>query len=390
MEEDAVRLDWLKPATEDAGTYVSVVFDATRNDETGAHEIDLRWQDAREQLARAGAPAAALDAVGEVAVQPTGVGGPVGRAVVATEAGIVVDRILPDPPLREESTAGPVPNLMPLVRSLADDVHYVLVELDRVGADITVAHSSTPGQAEEHTVDGDHDVLHKFRGGGWAHLRFQYRVQDSWDHNAATVAEDLDKIVRKEHPEAIFLTGDTKAASSLRSKASQAVLELLVDVQGGSRHAGVREDVFEKNLAQALEQVRARRRDALVAEFEQEIGRTRTGQGPDSSGGVGRAVEGLAAVVDALRRSQVQTLLLHDEPSSTATVWTGPDPLVLGTTREEVTALGVAEPVQVRADAALVRALAATDAEIELVTDRPELAEGIGALLRYADPSTPH
>ena len=140
MEEDAVRLDWLKPATEDAGTYVSLVFDATRNDENGAHEIDLRWQDARQELARAGAPAAALDALGEVAVQPTGVGGPVGRAVVATASGVVIDRLLPEPPLREESTAGPVPNLMPLVRSLVDDVHYVPRELDRVGADIKATH----------------------------------------------------------------------------------------------------------------------------------------------------------------------------------------------------------------------------------------------------------
>ncbi|PPK98136.1 hypothetical protein CLV92_102289 [Kineococcus xinjiangensis] len=383
-----MRLDWLKPATEDAGTYVSVVFDATRNDETGAHEIDLRWQDAREQLVKAGAPAAALDAVGEVAVQPTGVGGRIGRAVVATESGVVIDRILPQPPVREESTAGPVPNLMPLVRSLADDVHYVLVELDRVGADITVAHSASPGEAQEHTVDGDHDVLHKYHGGGWAHRRFQLRVQDSWDQNAATVAEDLDKIIAKERPAAVFVTGDVKAQHSLRSKATQRVLELLEEVPGGGRHAGVREDLFEQNLTEALERVRAGRRSAVVDQFEQEIGRVRNGLIDGASSGL--AVEGLAAVVDALRRSQVRVMLVRDDPSSTATLWTGPDPMLIGTSREDVEAMGVSAPVQVRADAALVRALAATDAEIELVMVRPQMAEGIGALLRYVDESTPH
>ncbi|WP_459643220.1 baeRF2 domain-containing protein [Kineococcus sp. NUM-3379] len=386
-----MRLDWLKPATEDAGTYVSLVFDATRDDANGAHEIDLRWQDARDQLARAGAPAAALDAVAEVAVQPTGVGGRVGRAVVATESGVVIDRLLPEPPVREESTAGPVPNLMPLVRSLADDVHYVLVELDRVGADITVAHSSSPDtEPEQHTVDGDHDLLHKIRGGGWAHLRFQYRVQDSWDHNAATVADDLDKLLGREKPEALFVTGDVKAIHSLRGKASQRVLELLEEVPGGGRSAGVHEEVFRQNLSMAVDRVRSGRRGRVVDEFEQEIGRTRTGQGPDASAGLGRAVEGLVPVVDALRRSQVQVLLVHDDPSSTATLWTGPDALLLGTSREEVLAMGVSDAVEVRADAALVRALAATDAEIELVTDVPRMAEGIGALLRYADASTAH
>ncbi|GAA4976458.1 Vms1/Ankzf1 family peptidyl-tRNA hydrolase [Kineococcus glutinatus] len=384
-----MKLDWLKPATEDAGTYVSLVFDATRNDETGAHEIDLRWQDARTQLARAGAPAAALDAVGEVAVQPTGVGGRVGRAVVATASGIVIDRLLPSPPLREESTAGPVPNLMPLVRSLAHDVRYVLVEMDRAGADVTVAHSDAPGTAEEQTVEGDHDLLHKVPGGGWAALRYQYAVQDSWDHNAATVAEHLDKLVARENPEAVFVTGDTKAMHSLRSKASQRVLALVEEVPGGSRHAGVKEEVFERNLAQALEGVRTRRRDRVVEQFEQEIGRTRTLQGPSSTGGRGLAVEGLTAVVDALRRSQVQVLLLRDDPTSTLRLWTGSDPLCLGASAEEVRALGEPDPVEVAADAALVRAVAASDAEMELVAERPDAAQGIGALLRYADPSTP-
>jgi hypothetical protein len=51
--------------------------------------------------------------------------------------------------------------------------------------------------------------------------------------------------------------------------------------------------------------------------------------------------------------------------------------------------MGVQHPQRVRADAALLRALAATEANLVLVTpDEIDLDGGVGALLRYADAST--
>ena len=50
---------------------------------------------------------------------------------------------------------------------------------------------------------------------------------------------------------------------------------------------------------------------------------------------------------------------------------------------------GVKEPVKVRADAALVRAVAGTGAQLFLVTpEQVELDHGIGAVLRYEDGDT--
>ncbi|WP_432545614.1 baeRF2 domain-containing protein [Kineococcus sp. SYSU DK004] len=383
-----MKLDWLKPVAVDPGPHVAVYADVSRNNETGAHEIDLRWRDARDELSAQGAPSAALEALDEVAGEPVEVGGRVGRALVASAQGVELDVLLPDPPLRDEATTGRVAHLMPLVRSLADDVRYVLVELDRAGADITVSRSDSPRGGEKRTVEGGHDVLHKIPGGGWSALRYQRRVEDSWDANAGAVADALADLVRTEHPEVVLLTGDVKAAAALRDKAAKPVLELLADVPGGSRHAGAKEDAFAAAVAEALEVVRRRRRDALVDEFEQEIGRTRTGQGPDGAGGAGRAVEGMRAVVGALSRGQVRTLLLRDDPTSDLRLWIGDDPTQVATTDEDLRAMGVSDPLEVRADAALLRALAATDAEIELVAERPVMDGGIGAVLRYADPST--
>jgi hypothetical protein len=62
---------------------------------------------------------------------------------------------------------------------------------------------------------------------------------------------------------------------------------------------------------------------------------------------------------------------------------------VLVQVHRELRAMAVQEPQQVRADAALLRALVGTDAALVLVDPGTvELDGGVGALLRYADEST--
>ncbi|PRY11398.1 Vms1/Ankzf1 family peptidyl-tRNA hydrolase [Kineococcus rhizosphaerae] len=374
-----MKLDWLKDVALDPGPHVTVYTDATRDRETGAHDIDLRWHEARTALAGQGAPEPALVALDAVATEPTGVGGHVGRAMIATATGLELDVVLPAPPPQEEATTGPVAHLMPLVRSTADDVRYVLVELDRAGADITVTSSGALRAADVHSVEGGHDLLHKGSGDNRAEHRYQHAVQDSWDHNAAAVADDVADLVRREHPDVVLVTGDAKAVAAFKDKAPVALTQLLCEVKGGGRAAGTRERAFTANVAHALDEVRTRRRQAVVDRFVQERGRQ------------GRAVEGLGPVVAALRAGQVATLLLLDDPTATGHLWAGTGPLELATTTTDLHAIGVRDVEEVRTDAALVRALAASDAEIELVP-RPEedgqepllaMADGIGALLRY-------
>jgi hypothetical protein len=105
-----------------------------------------------------------------------------------------------------------------------------------------------------------------------------------------------------------------------------------------------------------------------------------------ASSGVGDvlAAAGIADTVAALRQAQVETLLILDDPSSDARAWIGPDPVHIALTAEELTELGVREPVQDRLDAALVRAAAGTDASIvTLAPGQLDLSDGLGATLRY-------
>jgi hypothetical protein len=101
------------------------------------------------------------------------------------------------------------------------------------------------------------------------------------------------------------------------------------------------------------------------------------------------AVTGLSDVVARLRRGQVGTVLPADDPSPTDTLWMDPgDPAVVAVDDRELRESGV-DPVRVRADSGLVRAIAGTGAELVLVQPgEATLRHGIGAVLRYADAST--
>ncbi|GAA4315612.1 hypothetical protein GCM10023178_25710 [Actinomadura luteofluorescens] len=98
-----------------------------------------------------------------------------------------------------------------------------------------------------------------------------------------------------------------------------------------------------------------------------------------------RAVSGLDATTEAVRQARVETLLLADEPDSQARLWVGPDPSQVATTAEELREeFGVSDPREERADAALVRAAAATDGElVVLPSDGPAPALQVGAVLRF-------
>ncbi|WP_129336732.1 Vms1/Ankzf1 family peptidyl-tRNA hydrolase [Cellulomonas endophytica] len=382
-----MKLDWLKPLVRRPGPFVTVHIDATRADTRADREMRDRWQGLRRDLLEQGCDETVLANLDDRVAEATGVGGRHGRILVATTEGVLLDRVLPVPPARDEAVCASEPALLGAARAGEEEVPHLLVEVDRSGANLTWSYGTgVPGQDVETTVEGGHDELRKVPTGGWSQRRFQSRAEDSWERNAAAVAAEIDRIAGEKHPEAVLVTGDVRAVALVREAVNPTHKELLVELSGGSRAEGVKTDVFESRVKEALDVVRARRREAVLDVFRQERGRA------------GAAVTGLADVVDALRRAQVRELVLDEattlpgSPLADRRLHVGPDPLQLGLSADDLASLGVqdGEGDELRADIALVDAAVGSDAGITFAeTGSVELVDGVGAILRYEDASTP-
>lgn len=359
------------------GPFSTICMDVSRIDESARHELEKRWAAYDRELEALGAPRADRSAMGDAVLAPPHGGGPQSRLVVAANGQIVLDEQLPGRPRREEFCFGPAPHLLPAARALADRVVHVVAKVDRSGATVEVR--GMRGEPERFTVQGDHDVLHKVPGGGTAHRKIQARVEDSVGRNADEVAASLRRVVNRYRPELLFLAGDEKAISALLHGAGDEVTAIAVRIPSGGRAPGSSDSALENAIAARIADHRqAQRREVLdrfrAAEARQDL-----------------AVQGYEAVVDALRRGQVQELLLRDDGPSESTVWMGADPHQIGTGRSDVEALAAQDPQRVRADAGMVWTALACDGGITLVDqDEPRLVDGVGALLRWSDRSTPH
>ncbi|MFL6152560.1 MAG: Vms1/Ankzf1 family peptidyl-tRNA hydrolase [Ornithinibacter sp.] len=359
--------------------FTSVALDVTHTDPATTDDVERRWRRQADSLLEQGAPAELVDLLGETLTEPTGLSGERTRVVVATDR-VLLDQVLPGRPVRDEACVGRIPLLMPLLRAWARFVPHAVVRLDRAGADIDVL--STPDAPPRHLErDGGHDVMHQFGGGGWSQRRFQSRVEDSWQHNAGAVADALARVQHDLHPQLVLVGGDDKAWGQLRGQVSEPVAGRLVRLTTGGRADGVSTQAEEEAVRHELEQWRVDRREELFETYREERTKAR------------RVAEGLSAVVTALQRGQVETLVLRDDPTSTAQLWVGRSPLALGEAADDVAeSAGRAEPLLVRADLALPWALVGSGAGLVLVEDDDdvELVDGVGALLRWSDESTPH
>jgi hypothetical protein len=354
-----VKLPWLTPVLEAEGPVVSVHLDTTRTDPLAAGELEARWARMRTDLAADGAPEGLLEEIQETVLAPLPLGGRHGRSVFATDAGILVDRVLPAPPSRESAHRGEFPQLLPLLRLVPFAVSQLLVVVDRAGADLhlrapenpSIAHGPN-GLGEDGRVEGGHDVLHKASVGGgpqhgWRADNFEARVEDSWERNADAVADALERTLRERSVDMVMLSGDVRAIGLLREALGRETRERILEVPGGSRGAALDRGPFREALTAATDEFIAARQQELAERFRESQARD------------GASVGGAAEVAQALRRGQVEELVFV----------TGHEPE------------GIEE---------LLRGALTTDAAVSaLQEDTLGIPEGVGALLRWRDDATP-
>lgn len=360
------------------GPFATVCADVTHTTENADTELELRVRTIADRLSEQGAPEPVVEAVRTRLLEGND-GGEAGRLrgralVVAADGRVVLDEALVDAPLREVAEWSPQPNLTPVLRQLPGRVPHIVVLTDRVGADITYV--GADGEADEvKSVDGDDFQIHKVQVGGWAHHRFQHNAENKWVHNADAVAGQITSMARRFSPRFVLVAGDVRARQILTDRAGGEWADLIVSMDEGGRAAGADREPVDRRTAELVAEHEARA-DAQAIEQIQ------------AAAAHGLSVTGTAAVVEALRKGQVETLVMADDPGEEALL-VGGSPLELGVDQPEMDALGT-HGEAVPADRALLAAAVASGAAVVMVPRSAMPDEvPVAAVLRYADGATP-
>jgi Bacterial archaeo-eukaryotic release factor family 2 len=372
-------VSFLEPVFSATGPYATVCADVTHTTENADTEVELRVRAIAEGLTEQGAPEAVVEAVRSRLLEANA-GGHIatlrGRAlVVAADGSVVLDQPLIEAPRQEVAAWSPQPDLLPVLRQLPARVPHVVVLVDRTGGDITYV--GLPGDdGEEETVSGETWHIRKLKVGGWAHDHWQNSAEGQWEDNADRVADRIASYARRLSPQFVLVAGDVRARNLLADRASDAWKDLVVTMDEGGRAAGADREPVDRRAAELVAEHEAHAEADAVEKVQ-------------AAAAHGLSVTGTAAVVEALRKGQVETLVLADQLDDGATLLVGNSPLELGVDQHDMDALGTHGTV-VPADRALLAATVAGSAGV-VVVPRAAMPDGapVAAVLRYTDESTP-
>lgn len=342
-----MNLEFLRSVYKQNGEYVSVYLDTDRAHENAAEAIGLRWRAVREELAAAGASPASLEAAAEAISDPGEAAR--GRAVFASDGAVTFTGALDAPPRRQIARLAPLPHLMPLLAQHRPLVPHVRVSATREGGEIVAIGGA--GERWRDWIAGRAWPVHKTSVGGWSQDRYQRSVEETWNENAKVLAAEVIAAAGQVDAVHVLVAGDVRARSLLLS-------HLTAPLAGSAVVIGEEIAADSPAMAEAADQALSQWADSWTRErFDDWQARLAHGL----------AVEGLAPVMAAFRNGQVSDLFVADDPSSDAMAWIGPAGDDLATSREELLERNVPGSAADRADAALVRAVVCTDAELHFL-----------------------
>lgn len=377
-----MKLAFLQDVYEHAGPFATVYLDTSADAEDASKAIELRWRSAREQLVEQGADELTLQAIEETIGDHQWRTGHRGRLLVAAQGRVVFSDELPQPPTDfsddERVHFGSLPHLMPYLRLRGARIPYVVAVVDHEGGDITTVNATRQSGGTE--VHGDGTPIHKARASGMGDERGQQRVvEEQWLRNATQVAGEIDKQALRIGAEAIVLAGDVQQRKLVHEQLRKGLQDRVLGTEASHRGRDATDEGLQQEISASIQSAVEARTDETLQEFERERGEH------------DRAVQGWRSTVGALQRGQVRTLLRTTssggEPVDTLRIGPAANEVAMDATVLEE--MGVDSSDSVPADAALLRALIGTDAELVLVDpEKVELDGGVGAVLRYSDSST--
>jgi hypothetical protein len=365
-------LAFLHPLYEHPGPWASVYVDTSRHTEATPHERHLTAVALARDLDRQGADEATCRAVREALEELRHSSEPNGRAVFARAGEVVLDPPLARPPQRDSAVWAPLPHAAPLLELAGEDPVCVVAYIDRKGADLELR--SSLGSEDAGSVTGRQWPVHRTSTVDWSERHFQLKVENTWEHNAAEIAEAVAACQEETRADLLILVGDDRERRSVHERLPAHLKDLAVEASHGTG---------SRLLDEEVEQARA---DHVRRRAERELERFLAAREPDGEGRAA-AAEGVPALVEAAREHRIDELLIRpDGPDAHREVWIGEDPDQLAVRRTDLKILGEQHSWPARADDALIRSAVATGAPALSVTPaqgREAPVGGLGALLRW-------
>ncbi len=346
-----MQLATLRPIYEDAPPFATVYLQALPASPDAEHEIRLRWDELRGQLADAGTHQEALDALDDAiltenitAVQTEG------RVLVANRHGLLLEEDFDATrDGGDRAVLGDLPALGDYVRQRTRSVRALVVLVDKERAAVrrevfTSAAVLDSGKVSE--VEGSAtESVHKPREGAEHHRRMQQRSDEAAWLNIRDIAEHVRAAAATWRPEAVVVAGEVQGRKLLLNDLPAELQGIAHEVEAGG---GIPSDTGDESAEESLQ--RALRSTARQITLDRAREQT---EHFGSAQANGLAVQGAENVRRAATLGAVETLLLrYDEDAE--------------------------------AEDELLRAAALIDAEVALVGT--SVAENVAAVLRYEAP----
>jgi hypothetical protein len=285
-------LDDLKALTDESDWFATIAVPAPSNLADAQARFEVEWRTARRQLSDAWD----TDEVDQLDHLVGAIGHSAGASLVVVHArhGSTLVEVLDEPIAAARVAEGPTPRWAPVIESRQRSIAHVVVETDRVGADLTAFDGGDV--LTTRTVDGSTEHIHRGHPGGWSQRRFQQRAENRWEDNARGVADAVATMARDVDAKLVAVAGDLRAQTFVLDSLPTDVARVSVRIEAGSPD-GIASEVVRLLSTQVAARVTA------AAE------RVRAGA-PSGRGSTDPDV-----VVAALREGRVDTLLVHDDGS---------------------------------------------------------------------------
>jgi hypothetical protein len=356
------------------GPFVTVLVESESAVEKPADRYDLVWKDVSRALLEQGVDGATVEAV--VSAKGTHDEGQ-SRLVVASTGDheVRLAMSLRHPPRQPIIDVAPLPHLLPLVDELSQRVPYVLVRCDRAGATVE-AWRNLGDQAA--TVEGDVES-----GWGpdprgpsaWQHTTHQHLLEQGWIGDIAKdIVRTISRLANQVKPELVIGAGDQRELHAIEEHLPADLKGRWTTVAGGRGEDGS-EPLVRRRVKDLLHLHLALKELDLLDKYAEERGQ------------LDRGCDGIAETVEALRKAQVDTLLIPTWSPFHGVLWFGPEPTQIGSSPEELAAFGEPTATSGPIVDVLLRAAIGTGADVRHVAHELDQAPhgGAGALLRYAD-----